>query len=268
MKKLSILAFIIAFIIYGIDAQNDLVIKNYSHNANLLNKSQLRYSLFSFSEYGVTDNITLVAHPLWVFLSPDISLKWKLKEKGNTRYSLIHGISCPTPILNLISRSGTGGIISPEFDIPFMISIKNGILANKKINDQNILFGGITVEFAMFNNSLEPGSTIDLPIISPRLNVFYKNLGVEFNLGAEGNISEKFDYYTQTKLFLFPLKDKEFSDEYGNTNKLFGEITGMVFWNLKKKCKLGFGGKLCYGNYPFGDQWHLLPAIDFVKYTR
>lgn len=258
----------IAFTIYGIDAQNDLLIKNYAHNANLLNKSQLRYSLFTFSEYGITDNLTVIAHPLWVFLSPDISLKWKIKVKSNISYSLIHGISCPTPILSLISRSGTGGIISPEFDIPFMIGIKNGILANKILSENNTISAGLAIEFALFNRSLEPGSTIDLPVISPRLNVFYKNVGIEFNIGSEGKISNKFDYYAKAELFAFPFKNKDFSDEYGDTNKLFGELTGMAFWNMTKKSKIGLGGRLCYGDYPFGEQWHLLPAIDFVKYTR
>lgn len=32
--------------------------------------------------------------------------------------------------------------------------------------------------------------------------------------------------------------------------------------------KLGVGGKLSYGTYPFGTQWHLIPFIDFVKYIE
>jgi len=268
MKKSILTVLIIVVSLYQINAQSNSPYRNFGHNAENLAKSQLRYSLFTFSEYGINDQITLIAHPLWVFLSPDISLKWNLSKNSTTVISLMHGLSCPTPILSLISRKGTGGVISPEFDIPFMLAIKNGILANYHFYDNHVFSAGLAIEFALFNDKLEPGSSIDLPVIAPRFNVFYRNPGIEFNIGVEGKLYKKFDYYTKTELFLFPFQNKNFKEEYGNTNGFFGELTGMAFWNISKKFKLGLGGRLCYGSYPFGTQWHLLPAIDFVKYTK
>ena len=268
MKKIIYFVIIIAFASIGLSAQKDYTYRGYAHNAGTLQKSQFRYSLFSFAEYGISDKVTILAHPLWIFMSPDISVRWNLIDNGESSLSIIHGISCPTPILSLVARKGTGGIISPEFDIPFMIGINNGIISSYAMNNDNILTAGLSLEFALFNNSLEPGSTIDLPIISPRDNVFYKNFGIDIHLGAEGKLSGKFDYFGKSEFFIFPFQDKEFKAEYGNTNRFFGELTGMAFWNISKKFKLGLGGKLCYGDYPFGNQWHLLPMIDFVKYTK
>lgn len=105
-----------------------------------------------------------------------------------------------------------------------------------------------------------------MPIISPRNTVFYKKLELNASLGAEGKIIGKFDYYSKAQLFVFPLKNTDYQREYGTTSKFFSEINGLIFWNTSKTCKLGIGGKLCYGDYPFGEQWHLLPFIDFVKY--
>lgn len=268
MKKISYFSLIIVFATIGLSAQQSNPFRSYAHNAATMQKAQMRYSLFSFAEYGISDKLTISAHPLWVFMSPDISVRWTLADNGKSKISLTHGISCPTPVLSLVARKGTGGIISPEFDIPFMLSISNGIISSYEINSNHVLTGGLSLEFALLNNSLEPGSTIDLPIISPRNNVFYKNFGIELNIGAEGKLSGKFDYFSKAEIFIFPFQDDEFKAEYGNTNRFFGELTGMAFWNITKKFKLGFGGRLNYGDYPFGTQWHLLPVIDFVKYTR
>jgi len=56
--------------------------------------------------------------------------------------------------------------------------------------------------------------------------------------------------------------EKEYPE---NSTDFFMEINGGIFWNIVKSAKLGVTAKLCYGKYPFGTQWHLLPYLDFVK---
>lgn len=248
-------------------AQSDIPFRNYAYTSDIMPKGHFRYSLFSNTEYGLTDNITIAAHPLWLFLSPSVEARWELLQKNNYAVSVYHGIVCPTPILSLVSRKGTGGFISPEFEIPFMLSLRNGVLSTYNLAPEQRLTGEFEFEFALFNDALEPGSSIDLPIISPRNAVYYKNAGLNLALGMEGKIRGKFDYYSKAEVFLFPFKDEEYKVEYGNTSSYFGEMTGLAFWNIARKFKLGFGGRLSYGDYPFGTQWHLLPMLDFVKYV-
>ena len=38
-----------------------------------------------------------------------------------------------------------------------------------------------------------------------------------------------------------------------------------ILWNTSKKCKLGLGVTLCYGDHPLGTQCDLLPTVDFVR---
>lgn len=253
--------------VFNVTAQTDAVFRSYAHTSDLIPKGNFRYSLFSNMEYGLTDNVTIEAHPIWMFLSPSVEVKWGILNKNGKAFSIYHGIACPTPILSIVSREGTGGFISPEFRIPFMLSVRNGIVSTHNLAPKQRVTYECGFEIALFNDELEPGSSIDLPIISPRNAVYYKNAGFNLALGLEGKIRGKFDYFSKAEVFLFPFNDQEYELEYDNSNMYFGEMTGLAFWNITQKFKLGIGGRLSYGDYPFGTQWHLLPMLDFVKYA-
>jgi hypothetical protein len=266
MTKNLIFLFILIFY-FKIDAQDSSAVKTYMHNATLMGKGDIRYSIFSNGEYGLSDKLTMIVHPLWVFLAPSVAFKWSLKSSDQFKISMTHGISSPTPAMRLFASSGTGGLISPEFDIPVMFSIKNGIIATGIFGQNHRVSGDFSVEFALFHSGIEPGSSIDLPIISPRNAVYYKNVGFDFGLAAEGKFIRNLDYYTKVRFFIFPFEDKEYKEEYLETSRYFGEWTTMLFVNTGASFKIGAGVRLCYGDYPFGTQWHLLPQLDFVKYV-
>jgi hypothetical protein len=264
--KNLIFLFVLIFYI-KIDAQDSSAVKTYIHNATLMGKGDIRYSIFSNGEYGLSDKLTMMVHPLWVFMAPSVTLKWNLKRSDHFTLSMIHGISSPTPAMRLFATSGTGGLISPEFDIPLMLSVRNGFIVTRKLDENHRISSEFSVEFALFHSKIEPGSSIDLPIISPRNAVYYKNVGFDFSLAAEGKLTGKLDYYTKGQIFLFPFEDKEYKEQYLETSRYFGEWTTMLFVNTGVSFKIGAGARLCYGDYPFGTQWHLLPQLDFLKYV-
>jgi hypothetical protein len=262
--------FFLLMVMYSIGAftQDVPVFKPYMHTGGLMKKKAVRYSLFSYAEYGLSEKATIVLHPVWTFMAPTVAIKWKVKQSDQLTVSMIQGISSPTPAMRLVAASGTGGLISPEFDIPMMISIRNGVVATRTLNSNHLISGEFAVEFALFNTGLQPGSTIDLPIISPRNAVYYKNAGFDLGLAAEGKLLNKFDYYSKVQLFLFPFEVERYKEEYDDSSIFFGEWTTMLFYSTGSSFKVGAGTRLCYGDYPFGTQWHLLPHLDFVKYIR
>ncbi len=221
MKNSIILFIILACCTFDMAAQSDASFRNYAHTSAVMSKGHYRYSLFSNMEYGLTDNITMTGHPIWLFLSPSIAAKWQLLKNNNYAISIYHGVACPTPILSLVARKGTGGFISPAFEIPFMLSLRNGIISTLNLTSDHQITGELGFEFALFNDALEPGSSIDLPIISPRNAIYYKNAGFNLALGLEGKMLGKFDYYSKAEIFLFPFKDEEYEVEYSNTNSYF-----------------------------------------------
>lgn len=244
-------------------------IKLYDRSAIVLSNYTFKYSLFTDAEYKVNEKISILGHPLMFFLSPSLQLKYNFYNKNNLYISSIHGLNYPTLLLRLVKGKGTGGFISPEFNIPHIFSINNSIIASVILKKNHFITGSIGMEFALNNSNLEPGTSIDLPFILPRTMVYYKNIGFNFNIIAEGKLFEDFDYHLKNEFFLFPVNDDDYDYEYQKTsNSFFWEQTGNIFWNIMNTFKLGVGGKLSYGTYPFGTQWHLIPFIDFVKYIE
>ena len=263
---MRVLLAVLTFLWAGMLLSEDTVFVNYDQSALCPAKDQIRYSLFAKGEYGISDKITLRVHPILFFVAPSIDIKYNFYENDNIIISSVHSITYPTLLLYLIKNKGTGGIISPEFEIPHMFSIANGLVTTYKLSDYHWISGSVSLAFALNNNRLEPGTSIDLPVILPRTMVYYKNLGLFVNFISEGKVSSVFDYHLASELSLFPLEDDEFDYEYQeSSNNIFWELTGTGFIKFSKTFKLGVGGILCYGTYPFGSQWHLLPCIDFVK---
>ncbi|ROL59088.1 hypothetical protein D9V86_11160 [Bacteroidetes/Chlorobi group bacterium ChocPot_Mid] len=245
------------------------IFRFYDETANVLPKGDFKYSLFKNAEYGITDDLSVMAHPLLVFVNPSIDVKYNFYKKDELTISSIHGINYPTLMMNSVKGSGTGGFISPEFKIPIMFSIHNGVIATYKLDNSHFLTGKIAFEFALNNSDLAPGTSLDIPVILPRTMVYYKSTGFDIVLASEGSIWHTFDYHASTEFFLFPFGGTNYEKEYSeNSTDFFMEINGGAYWNVVKSAKLGITGKLCYGQYPFGSQWHLIPYLDFVKYIE
>jgi hypothetical protein len=211
----------------------------------------------------------ICAHPLMLFLSPSVDIQYALTRFGNTTICGISGFNYPTILMRLVAAKGTGGLISPEFTIPQMVSIRNGIVATMKIAEQHFVSSRILFEFALNNGALEPGSSIDLPVIAPHSAVYYNDAGFAVAIAAEGLVHSVISYHCKSELFIFPFISQEYEDEYPlGQQDLFFDFSGTAVWHLSGSARLSTGFKLTYGNYPFGGQWHLMPTIDFMKWIE
>jgi hypothetical protein len=253
---------ILLLLVFSVLPEADL----FAHTAyKPISEGELRVGLFSPSRYGITDNLEISAHPVAMFVAPNIGLKksW-VKEKF---FSTEHRIIYPTPVLKLFSREGTGGLISPEFhdDIPNMFSVYNGFRYNRIIYVNGYLglvsvTGGI--RFAVNSGDLDSRTSIDLPYIYQRMQVYYEKWGLQYGLGFyfpiyPANLSQKQKLYAETdiKIFHFPGAEENLHTE--------------IYLNLcykHKRTEYSIGGKLIFGEYPFGKQTHLLPMLDVVWY--
>ena len=256
---------------FGLLAQDLSPVNNFhffSFNASIITKKSLDLSLFSKNEFGLSDNMSVLSHPLTLFLSPSIEVKWRHYKEGNLEYSTIHGLNYPTPLLRLISMKGTGGIISPEFEIPQMISIRNGIIGTYRLSENRYLSGRAIFEFSLGSANLDEGTSIDLPIIAPRSAIYYKNIGFNLGVAYEEKISGYFNGLAESNLFLFPYEKNSIPENQSyyikkNRQDFFWESVLAIIWNESETFHLGAGLQLLFGDYVFGKQWHLLPYIDF-----
>jgi hypothetical protein len=271
MKKILLICICCLIILSVLRAENNENTSQsyhfYDYNAFVLNPGVVKYSVFSPASVGLCKNLDISAHPIMLFLSPSVELKYHFDKKQDIMISSYHGINYPTILLSVIARKGTGGVISPEFDIPQMVAVRNGIMATTTLGSDNYLTGRLGFEFAINNSVLEPGTSVDLPVIAPRSAVYYNNVGFNLAISNEGRISSIFNYLLKCEVFAFPFISEKVKREYEDGhNSLFFELTGNLVWKISGSSAITPGFKLCYGDYPFGTKWHLLPSIDFTKW--
>lgn len=222
--------------------------------AFLLPQGQWEVGVFHPLRYGFSGTLEFEVHPLLFFVMPNAGVKWRHHSILNTTISTRHTLLYPTPLLRLMSRKGSGGIISPEFTIPHMFELYNELLTSKSVFHIHTLTLKAGISLAVKSNLLDERTSIDLPLVYNRLAVFYHGYGFRFGVDFEGPIGKDFKYVIDADYFYIPKV---------NFNNAF-ETKTLFYWQLSDRSQICLGAKLVYGEYPFGNQWHLLlPLIDF-----
>jgi len=238
-----------------------------SGTAYTLPKGRYEIGLFQPLRYGQTNKLEWSTHPILNFFIPNVSIKISFSLFHGWEMATRHSFVYPTPLLRKIRVKGfgiqaladmdVGGIIANDPDIPqipHMISSRNEVVLSRLLGKSTVLTGKMGVVLALKTGKLDTRTTIDLPIIFPRLGVYYNGYGI--NLGADvlRQVTKRINFLIDADLFLLPgLEEGDFAFEH----------KGLFIWNKSSRFQVMFGYKLVYGEYPFGTQWHLLPLLDF-----
>lgn len=225
-----------------------------SASAHLLPTRRVEIGLFQPLRYGCSESVELSTHPLLFFVMPNVSAKWAHTQIGAWTIASRHGFTYPSLLLRLLAREGTGGIISPEFKIPAIFSFQNEILASTRLGDSHLFTGKLAFNFAFKSAKMDSRTTIDLPLIYIRSGVYYNDYGLKIGVDVNGKIYGRWMYLIDGDGFFYP--------QAPTAEDMAFEHKGMIFWNKSAGFQICFGYILSYGEYPFGDQWHLLPLVD------
>jgi hypothetical protein len=236
------------------EPQPDLWFQSAGGSARTLPKGRWTIGIFQPLRYGVSDRIELSAHPLLFLLLPNLSAKWAHGSAGSWQLASRHSFYDPTPLLRLLGREGTGGIISPEFKIPNMGAWTSELLLTRKLGDEHFITAKAGLSFCLFRvGNLDSRTTIDLPLVYPRLQPFYHGYNWRGGVESLGRLYRRWHYLADADFFFTPKGNEQWALEH----------KGMLLWDKSSRLQLGLGYKLTYGEYPFGSQWHLLgPLVD------
>lgn len=220
--------------------------------AFVLPSGRWEMGLFGPLRCGITSSMELSTCALSNLAIPNLSLKWSHKPVGEYLFATRHSVYSPTPALRTVAREGIGGLISPEFTIPNMASLYNELLVSRQVAPGYLLTGKLGLEVALRSDTPDSRTTIDLPIIYPRLQVFYHVYGIRSGFDLLGRLYRRWHFMADVDVFIYPGGDQEVTFEH----------QGLLLWNKSSRFQLCLGYKLIYGDYPFGIQWHLLPLFD------
>jgi hypothetical protein len=211
--------------------------------------------IFQSLRYGLSESVELSTHPLAFFLIPNLNAKWIHGSKNGFLISTRHGLTYPTLLLRLVKRKGIGGLISPEFDIPHMVSFYNDIIVSKPVLGEALATANLGFCVAVKSGPLDERTTIDLPLAFHRLNVFYGGTSFRGGAGLRTRVFRRWRIQADAEGFWTPNADEHFAFEH----------KGMLLWIKNEAFQLCLGYKLTFGQYPFGTQWHLfVPLVDCV----
>ena len=225
-----------------------------SHSAYLLPEKRIELGLFQPLRYGFSDNLEYSVYPLWFFVMPNISIKKPLNKIGNVNSAMRYGFVYPTPFLNMISKSGLGGVISPDFSMPTMVGISGSWLASFLFKGFDITFNS-GMDIGIVLGDLDFRSSIDLPLVYHRLGIYYNNWGLKTGLDIQKNIGTNISILGDCDLRWLPGLDGSYSLEH----KL------LISWNKSDNFRLMTGYKFVMGEFPYGSDMRLLPYVPMAE---
>lgn len=217
--------------------------------ADTLPAGRIEMGLFSPLRIGVTDEIELNIHPVLAALNPHLTARLAWTDCLTSE----HTVSYPTPLLMMLSREGTGGLLPATTKVPHILHMSHYALFTIHMADEYLftLKGGVHVAGTAGESTLV---SIDLPLIFPRTSAWFNGFTAVVGLDFDGLIWGPLYYSVDADLFVMPDPEAPLHFEH---SLMISWVTGHVF-------KLDLGYKLIYGMYPFGEQFHMLPMIDFV----
>jgi len=219
-----------------------------------MRKNKYESGLVQPFRYGISNRVEITTNVLQNFAVPNAGVKIFLADAKGFYMSSDHGLQYNSLLFRLLSRKGTGGMLSPQFTFPEMFTLYSNFLVTRQAFDTAYVTARAGFFLGMHNGFLDPLATVDMPLIYPRTSHLFHTC--TFRLGADirGKIKRSWSYMFDLQFFVLPVKEHNF----------FMENTGTIMCNLGKNARIKGGYKLCYGDYPFGKQWHLLPTMDIV----
>jgi len=259
MKKLIIFIIFIG-IISTLQAQDKQLLKKWSYNtAYLMPVGKWESGLFQPFRYGINNKLEVFSNVLMVPLIPGVGAKISISNSTGYAIASEHNLSVPTPFLNIISRKGIGGFISPEYDFSFIMSVNNSIIVSKEITPA--ILGSVNAGFAFAVRGKKPDiqSTIDIPLFYPRMAHYYEGTSVRLGGALKGNIGTKLFFEETVKAFYITRSE----------NNLFLENSGTIMWAFKRSLRIRGGYIVAYGRYPYKTpKWQMWPTLDLVFGSR
>ena len=245
------------YTIHILHAQDDgLIYQKWSYNTSfLMPVGKWESGIFQPFRYGWNKKIEVYTHVLMLPLIPGLGAKVALGEKNGFILSSDHFISCPTPFLNMMSRKGIGGLISPQYDCSFILSVNNSLMISHKISSSVLAstFAGFT--FALRGSKPDPQSTIDLPLFYPRMAHYYEGTSIKFGASVKGTVGLHWLYEECVQALVITRTE----------NNFFFENSGTIMWASKRSLRIRGGYVLAFGRYPYiTPKWQMWPTLDFV----
>lgn len=227
-----------------------------SGTAYVLSPGNWEKGLFQPLRFGLRGGREVSVNPLIATVVPHARLKVQRSAVGGWQRAYRYSFAVPTPLMRLFRRSGTGGLFAPDpsiAPIPWMVMVRQEVLLTRPWR-KGTMTGKLGVALALRGGELDSRYLLELPVIYPRLAVYFQ--GWQVNLGLDGQypLSRRWSVLADTDLLITP----------GYKDPWAWEQKGMLQWRKSGRFRIDLGYKLVIGKYPTGQEWQILPLADLI----
>jgi len=154
--------------------------------------------------------------------------------------------------LRLVRRPDIGGFISPDPDIPdipHILALRAELLVTGDLNPSLRLTGQGGVSVALKSGELDERTTIDLPVVFPRMAAYLHGYQLNLGLGMLADLPGRWSVRGDADLLAIPGAEESFAFE----------LAGWLIWSRSDRFRVLVGYLLTYAEYTFGSHWQLMP---------
>ena len=242
-----------------VNSQENIISEKWADNtAFLLPAGKWESGIFQSFRLGLNDKIELRSYGLLMPVLPNAGIKFSIRSGKRVNLATETSVSYPTLFLKVVSFKGTGGLISPQFSFPFMVTVSNTIYASKPIGNSslaNVLAG---FSFTLRTGKPDYQSSIDIPFIYQRMAQYYEGVSIKSGISFKGTIVKNLYFEQLVRIILITR----------NRDNIFIENSGSVMWSGKGSLRIKGGYLFSWGDYPFGNHPQLWPALDLIFGSR
>jgi hypothetical protein len=257
-RLIVLVIFFFGFSLSAFSQENKVTEKWTDNTAILIPSGKWESGIFQSFRIGINKKTELKSYALLMPVLPNAGIKFSVRSGEGLLLATEHSISYPTLFLNLVSFKGTGGLISPQYSFPFMLTVSNTIFASKPTGTSSLLTASAGFAFTIRNGKPDYQSSIDIPFIYQRMAHYYEGMSLKTGISFKGTMAKNLCFEESARLILITR----------NRDNLFIENSGSVMWSGKGSFRIKGGYLFSWGNYPFGNHCQLWPAIDFIFGSR
>lgn len=236
-------------------SQEKTVYNSWSSNSALLMPAgKWESGIFQPFRYGLNNKMEIRSNAIIFPVMPNVGLKLLHGKIMGFNLASEHDLSYPNLFLKFVSAKGIGGLISPQFSFPFILSITNSLIISKPVGTSALLAADLGLAFAIRGGKPDYTATIDLPLVYPRMAHYYKGATIKAGITYKGKIAKKLFFEENARMFLITR----------SSENLFIENYGTILWATQRSLRFKIGYVLSWGGYPFGNRIQMWPVIDIL----
>lgn len=209
--------------------------------------------VFSQSAWGVNARVELRLHPVWFWVLPHAEAKLRWLDLGEWQLSSVHRLAYPTPLLSLVSREGSLGLLPATTDAPYAVLLDTDLLGSAEWSAGQ--WATLRIGASLGLTAGGDDVLLDFPFLYQRFAALSAPAVPRVALGADGDLSARFGYAVEYRHYFIPLADFALFDA--------NEYAASVFFLISARHRLTLGGRLSSARLPIGWRSHFLPYLDY-----